>query len=378
MTQSEKITCSLINHGLAISHDGKSLSPCCQYKTYYESSISWQEFDRYQTEFKPKLINELVQGNRVKECSHCWNEENIGYTSLRNVSNNRDGYNNDSFDTYDLEFRMGTHCNLACIMCSSSASSTWYTELVKHQDIFKNVTAIKEHTLVAPVANTWEDPEFLKFIRPHLATARRINLSGGEPLTMPGTLNLLDELVNLNRTDVTLQSTTNFSKIPNRLIAKLEPFENLDLIISLEGTGAMNDYLRYPSCWAEIENNIQRIKNTTNIRLNRVHHVLQHTSAYSLPPLIDWCEKNSMELTLTYVQGNQCLVPESIPPEDLDRFILWAKNNTYISDSVKSAVLNLKNTVFSNELFRQFREYVSALDQSRGTNYDKIFNPSMR
>lgn len=378
MTQTEKLTCSLIKHGLAISHDGKTLSPCCQYKTYYDSTISWQEFDQYQSEFKPKLINEFEQGNKIKECSHCWDEENIGYSSLRQVSNNRYGDQSDSLDTYDLELRMGTHCNLACIMCGSYASSTWYTELNTQQDIYKNVTAIKGHTLVSPVANNWDDPKFLEFMRPHLATARRINLSGGEPLTLPGTLNLLDELIALGRTDVILQSTTNFTKIPDRVIAKLELFKNLDLIISLEGIGEMNDYLRYPSQWAEIKNNIHRIKTSTKIQLNRVHHVLQHTSAYSLPPLIDWCKQNGIHLTLTYVQGNQSLVPESIPPEDLNRFILWAENSEHISVPVRTAILNLKNIVFDPNLFQQFREYVSALDQSRGTNYNEIFNPSMR
>lgn len=140
----------------------------------------------------------------------------------------------------------------------------------------------------------------------------------------------------------------------------------------------MNDYLRYPSKWEEIESNIQRVRSTSTIKLKHVHHVLQHTSAYALPALADWCQTQNMLLTLTCVQGHPSLVPESIPPEDLKQFINWAKNSTSIGPEIKTSIVNLENTVFDENLFQQFRQYVSALNQSRGVNYDKIFNPSRR
>jgi sulfatase maturation enzyme AslB (radical SAM superfamily) len=385
----KSLTCALVNHGLAISLDGSVLSPCCQYKAHYESPISWQEFDRYQQEFKPRLSQRLAEGIQVKECSHCWDEENINYRSLRLLSN----FNYpdvkyrkfNSTDTLDIELRLGNHCNLACIMCSSRASSSWYTELTTKKDIFKDVRAIALHPLVQPVKPYWEDPGFLEFLRPHLITAQRINVSGGEPLTLPMTLDFLELLIELSRTDVVLQFTTNFTRISDRMIEKLKLFKNLDLIISLEGIGPMNEYLRYPSKWTEIEDNIRRFNARGNMPLTRIHHVLQHTSAYALPPLIEWCQQNSMHLTLTYVQGQQQLTPQSIPPEDLANFVNWAaqltweKNNSVLTrwiTPVRDVVLNLENTQFDEELFVEFRQYISALDQSRGTNYDNVFCPS--
>jgi sulfatase maturation enzyme AslB (radical SAM superfamily) len=358
------------------------LSPCCQFKTKYESPQSRQNFDQYQTEFKPKLIRELEQGNKIASCSHCWDEEKIGYSSLRLDSNYRYKDADHGLDTYDLELRLGNHCNLACIMCSSHASSLWYTELTTKKDIFNTVQSIAGHPLVEPVKPYWEDPGFLEFLRPHLVTARRINVSGGEPLILPMTLEFLELLIELGRTDVILQFTTNFTRISDRMIEKLKLFKNLDLIISLEGIGLMNEYLRYPSRWAEIEDNIRRFNASGNVTLRRIHHVLQHTSAYALPPLVEWCQQNNMHLTLTYVQGNQSLTPQSIPPNDLVKFINWARDTSFMTDRlwspIQSAILNLENTQFDEELFVQFRQYISALDQSRGTNYDAIFNPAMR
>jgi glutamate-1-semialdehyde 2,1-aminomutase len=193
------------------------------------------------------------------------------------------------------------------------------------------------------------------------------------------TLEFLDLLVELGRTDVRLQFTTNFTRVSDRMIQRLTQFKNLELIISLEGVGAMNDYLRYPSQWAEIEHNVQRVRAQGLVRVAHIHHVLQHTSAYALPALVEWCQENLMRLTLTYVQGNPCLTPESIPPADLAAFVVWARaKNPGLrwTHQIKTAVARLATTQFDPGLHQQFRQYVQALDQSRGTCYDDVFRPS--
>jgi sulfatase maturation enzyme AslB (radical SAM superfamily) len=161
------------------------------------------------------------------------------------------------------------------------------------------------------------------------------------------------------------------------LLHRLEQFKNLEIVVSLEGTGAMNNYLRYPSDWEEIKNNIELIANRLPQAHVSVNHTLQHASAYSLPALVEFCHDQNLSLHTTMIQGMPHMTLASVPPEDLEKFINWVNTTDCLRSELKNFLQNvIKDIQFDIGLHQKFIDYISVLDNIRKNNYNKVFNPS--
>ena len=147
----------------------------------------------------------------------------------------------------------------------------------------------------------------------------------------------------------------------------------------------MNDYLRYPSNWDEINANLLHVQDVLPGRILSVNHTLQHASVYSLPELIKYVKERDVPLHINIVNGAPCLTLESAPPEDLKKLGEWIETQDWLLDDkykfmypgVYTIITAMcKTTVFDPALYKEYREYVALLDSIRGTNYDATFNPS--
>jgi hypothetical protein len=192
-------------------------------------------------------------------------------------------------------------------------------------------------------------------------------------------------LIHSGNTKLRLLFNTNLTRVPAVILEKLKLFSNVAFSVSLEGTGPMNDYLRYPSCWDEIDANLRHVQDVMPNLIESINHTLQHASVYSLPDLINYVKDRGIGLYMTTVYGNACLTPKSVPPEDLKKLGDWIKKQDWLLDNqykhwgtgVYTIITAMcKTTQFDITLYEKYREYVSLLDSIRGTNYDAIFNPS--
>jgi len=342
----EKITCSMVNHGLGITWQGV-LTPCCQWYPEGDQSLEyqWDQYQEYNDNVRTVILKDFDQGIRHVGCMKCFREEDLGYTSLRQRANelHPETHTVPSVDNpiYNFEIRLGNHCNLRCIMCGTYASSAWHQE--------------------------------------------RIDISGGEPFPLPSTWKILDILIASNNTGVRLQFNTNLTRVPPVLLDKLKLFTNLWISVSLEGIGDMNDYLRYPSHWEEISANMILLQEALPGMVKNVNHTLQHASVYSLPALVDYVKSREIELRITTVSGTPCLTVETAPPQDLKRLADWIETVDWLHDDpynrwgedLYNIITGLgKTTVFDQKLYDDYREYVKLLDSMRGTDYDAVFQPS--
>lgn len=383
------LSCVLARHGLGINNQGY-LTPCCQWKAPRSGlpDCRWQDTDRYLKEVRPKIVQDLESGIRHAGCAHCWHEEDLGYKSMRLDWNPRiaaqidlDAIKDSPNHVLDIELALGNFCNLKCMMCGPYASSQWETAYRRDPD--KLIT----WQLLPEVKNWVEDPGFMDWLRPNLKTCLRVNFTGGEPLIIPQTEMVLDEIIALGRApDINLQFSSNFTKVTDRMLHKLSTFRQVNISASLEGTGAMNDYVRFPSEWSVVKKNILTVKQSWSEKIHiGINHTMQHASAYSFPSLAEFCYENDLDLHLTSVYGHPQLSMTGVPPRDLERFIAWARNTTWLSDSswarhrgknVNEYVLNLESTQFDPDVYHQFRQYVDFLDNSHNMRWDEIFQPS--
>ena len=363
--------CALAYHGLSINQDG-TLDPCCQYWHHNNSKkIQFTEFSKYQDILLQSMYDDFDAGRKHIGCEKCYLDEVAGKSSLRIESNKKfPEYNN---EIYDVELRLGNLCNLKCIMCSPVASSSISAERYQNVEKFKMIGLYSQPN----PENYWESEEFDSFIQKTLSKVKHINITGGEPFMIPEVVNILDYLL-LNKDTVQISFNTNLTVLTEKILARLQKFKNLEIMISLEGIKEMNEYLRYPSCWDTINSNIEILKQKVPMAVLSINHTLQHASAYSLPALAKFCADKKLTLHLTTIQGWPYMTLDSVPEKDLITFQEWTDqtdsiafhNRVFLKTFIKQAQFNLDN-------YLKFRAYIKLLDEIRKTSYDQIFNPSL-
>ena len=378
--RNDPLRCSLVYHGLVVDTDG-DLMPCCQYnnqlKEYRsEELIKFYEFDRYQEQVQRAIHTDAEAGVKHDKCGKCWSEESAGLTTIRQYWNHAFGPTANpeilaDNPLYHVEFRLGNFCNLKCLMCHPIASSSIAAEQIANKQRFMDIGMFQE----VHMEPYWETEKFKNFVDTSLQDARYLHITGGEPFIIPEVLHILDRVMP-NCDTINLSFNTNLTRVSDRLLERLSQFKNLNLYVSLEGVGEMNDYIRYPSRWEDLLANIDRIQTRAPQAVINVQHVFQHTSVYALPKLAQFQTERGFRLFPTLIQGKDFLTFATVPPGDLEQFRVWLADTDLLTEEHRSFMLNtIKDVKFNQDLFVQFRKYVNLLDSIRGTRYNKIFRP---
>jgi sulfatase maturation enzyme AslB (radical SAM superfamily) len=368
--------CPLIYNGLVVNTDG-SLQPCCQYSPIKNKNIKFTNYDDYKTIVRNKIHEDIISGKQHYGCHKCYHDEQVGNKSLRQQSlirySNFISNINIEQPLWDIEIRLGNFCNLKCLMCFPKSSSSINAE---RQSYKKEFSDLGLDTGSGKFNYYWESDDFENFSNFLLKDIKKIRITGGEPFINPELDKILSKILNKNN-DIELSFNTNLTLLPNNILEKLKYFKNLSISISLEGIENMNDYVRYPSKWFIIENNIQTLKQDVPLARIDIHHVLQHTSIYTLPKLYDFCKQNNFKLTYSTIDGIKRLTLSSAPPKDVDKFLQWAEKEFGLDDW---NFILFKKTIekypFNENLYKEFMSYINLLDKIRNTDYIKTFNPS--
>ena len=186
-------------------------------------------------------------------CEVCRNNEQHGGTSDRiwydslygRVSNVRLSY---------LEFNLGNLCNFKCRMCWSGDSTKWIAD-----------DKALNRTVMPAVRRGLAD------ISLDLSNLDRIKFKGGEPSleqdAMIDILKHIDAVRGLQNLSVSI--TTNGSVLfePN-LIMLFDRCASVNINISVDGIGQINDYQRTGAVWSELEKNLLTYQQTVGSRYN--------------------------------------------------------------------------------------------------------------
>jgi sulfatase maturation enzyme AslB (radical SAM superfamily) len=373
-------SCVLARHGISVGVDG-SLMPCCQFKSRIKSH-TFRDYPQWRIKMD-QLAADLDNGIDDSRCQQCWHDEALGYNSLRTASNKRhqeaEQLNKNKqpalSDPWHVEFKLGNFCNLRCIMCSPESSSSIWSEYSQNEDTYRSVGIAwnppgGEH-------RWWETEAFAEFCSNTLPTVRYLHFSGGEPFMVPGLGHILNQVSDPSVVD--LLFVTNMTMINDTVLELIKQFKSVNFAISLEGTGQHNDYVRGGSDFATIEQNLDRVRNIIPTQTQMiVNHTFQHTSIYSLPRLIEWCNTQNLDIHFSLHGGFNYMKINSVPPEDMEKFKTQI-DQLAMQPSVKSYIDQVVNRyMYMPDLNTQFRRYTDMLDSVRGTNFDATFAPATR
>lgn len=319
LIKTSDVFCVLPFKHLLLQPSGRT-AVCCMspdsIKDTAGEEILWQQVDLdkdiWQNSFYKKLRTDMIKGIKSYTCKRCYEQEDTGSKSYRNGQNqrflnnihgSRDNAirsdieietinvvtgNNHNHPT-DWDIRFSRLCNLKCRMCSSMESSQIHKEGKEHPHLQKFKGHAEEAHDVYDFGE--KDPSYVLKTLPHVD---RLKILGGEPTLDPKVQEVLDEAIRIGRDDIYLDITSNLTNVTDRWLESLGRFKDVQLQFSIDGTEKTNEYIRSPSQWVQVEENIRRYLNfeaatDTNWMLS-FHQTVNIYNIFDFWKLHEWIE----------------------------------------------------------------------------------------
>lgn len=344
--------CSAPWSSLAIDPNGSSRVCCVSNDT-----TDFIGFNNVKNNKKFVEIREnFIQDKQHSNCDNCWIEEKNNaeqWLSRRSMFQYNDFYHNlDDAKDFKLEYldaRWSNHCNLSCVYCSASWSSTW-----------ANLQGKKQRT-ANKVQISEEDVKFLK----------NILLAGGEPFLIKENVDLLEMMLKVNP-EVSIEVTSNLTfGSKNRILDLLKQFPNVTIIASFEAIEEKFEYIRRGADWKTFLKNLEYCSNTfKQLQSNMVYFSL---SAYGIVDAINVARQYMPENEI-YIR-NECNGADFHRVEKNCLEKIKRKINNDISNLPKCLQTQLENLLAqtqSNSVFTNLKD-INDFDILTGSNHKELF-----
>jgi MoaA/NifB/PqqE/SkfB family radical SAM enzyme len=120
---------------------------------------------------------------------------------------------------------------------------------------------------------------------------KHINFLGGEPLIVDEHYEFLKKCIKFEvAQNIILSYTTNLTVIKKELLGLWENFRHVSVGVSVDGVEKVNDYIRYPSKWKNIQKNVEKISTfKDNISMDlQIHSTFQLLNVFDYDKLLEW------------------------------------------------------------------------------------------
>lgn len=196
-----------------------------------------------------KIRQNMLDGVLIPQhCNTCYKLESMGMTSARQQET-VEWANRLNFTSIDdlqkitkplyYEVRPSNRCNLQCRMCGPNASELINQEYFKLEIIDKLI-----------------DHAYSGFDMVDLESVKKLYVAGGEPTAMPEFFNFLDRCIS-NGSNFEFTVNTNAVKFSNKFKKQLQKLPHIQFIVSIDGYRELNHYIRWPSDWNSIIDNVK-------------------------------------------------------------------------------------------------------------------------
>ncbi len=296
---SVKLCCSINENIHATDKDGHELN-------FGNNSVEEIWNSDYMTTIRKQLLN----GERPEACNVCWNLEDQGLRSSRQSAfaelKDRGLYAKDYQDPnppmpQSLELRLGNFCNLRCNSCWSLSSDRIYDE---RKRILKNECSTNNNSMPEWLTNEWhneitlasqanwlwwENEEFVTSIKKVAPTLKRLYLTGGEPTLIKRNTEIMQIILDSGNVDCYVALTTNLTNWDDNFFNTLSQFKNGEIQVSIDDVREKNEYIRFPTKWQKIEDNLAKITVTFPQSWMIKHYTVYQTYNYNSPSqILDW------------------------------------------------------------------------------------------
>lgn len=394
-----KTFCALPWVNISADPDG-SVKPCCISTDYIKRSDGTKFnlgidpiSDIINSEDFVCIRNKMLDGQPISGCSQCYVQEASGGKSQRMLHNSQwktspkikqGSVIEPTVEYFDLRF--GNMCNLSCRSCFPGYSS----QMAK--DVNDNQKLQKFHPILSENLNHWYTTEMYENnIRGQYDNIKQLYITGGEPTIIKQNYVLLESLVNEGKnTDITLLINTNMTNLQGRWLELLKEFKSVILFASIDGIGKVQEYIRYPSNWKQIDDNFTTLVelNLANVQI-RPTPVIQATNLGNIVELFEYFEQFNRLAKKTVVDMmpiilenpsylNLVHLPLDYKKSCMNKIQTWINQSCRYQSSVfytrmRSLVAKCHQEPVDDER-RRFFEYNAILDEHRSESLASVNN----
>ena len=203
-----------------------------------------------------------------------------------------------------LDIRFGNLCNLKCVMCGPTDSNKWYDD---HRAIWEENYFLDRGEPIKLIQGTngkwrpdknifnWsDDPHLWSQIEGNINNFRKMYIAGGEPLLIASHFDFLQKCIDRGIAEkLTIDYNSNITHIPKRAWRLWKYFKSVSIGMSLDGYGPVNDFIRYPSRWDQMEKNLEKF-DTAEGNLNlKIATAVNVFNIWHLPEFIEYIMKKN-------------------------------------------------------------------------------------
>jgi len=353
----------------------------------------------HNSSYKRSVRNQMLKGERPKECEYCWRiEETEKYSDRVLMSKKRDSWpyrkdilKSDRYDPTMLEVSFSNVCNFKCAYCGPQFSSLWTSEVnnLGAYPTSNNYNEIREPQIRDSEHNPYIDAfwEYLPTMYNKLHTLR---ITGGEPMLSRHTEKLLEYITYHPNKKLTVIINSNLGA-PKHIIANFvekltyveKSVKRIEIATSGESYGAQAEYIRDGLNYQEWLSNCRFVLSqlpTLRLNLMCAYNVLSITSFNTFLQDIIGLKNTHKRVTLSisYVRHpsflHVSLAPKSWRPIlEQSRKILQGAFNKETVQRFDFVIAEFDKSATDKQL-QDFKIFVSEYDKRRDKNFSTVFS----
>ena len=290
---------------------------CCTSEEYHTAILDLEK-KSFNVKDQPDIdqvmnstyMNELrlnmLQGQWNHQCKRCQLTEKNGGISRRLLENSQfknliptlveQTEKNGSLKNLNfkiLDYRLGNLCNLQCRMCSPHATKKWLKEWNEIKPPKEHISEEKKNELNS--LNWMEEDYLIEEFSKKSQLIERLHFAGGEPFISKKMKDILEFCVanNLSQ-NIELSYNTNITVLDLSVLNLWKKFKGVKIMCSVDGIGKVNDYIRMPSKWEVIDQNLMYLDKyyqELNIKEILLSTTVQIYNVLELVPLYEYVRK---------------------------------------------------------------------------------------
>ena len=355
-------------------------------------AYNWKTDDIMEAHNSPAIRDmrlKMLRGETVPECQTCYTKEDSGYSSRRQSSNKRyhkftieraseltdsNGYTTQRPRFLDMRF--GNLCNLKCVMCHSNSSNQWYDDHVRlfGQDdwVKNNLLFTGKKWIDKGQMDWWQSESFWQQMDEFKSELRHLQMVGGEPLMIEKHYDFLQQLVDTGDAQhIKLEYDTNLTNVQPRAIELWKEFRSVNIRVSVDDYGEQNRYIRYPSNYEKIIENILLVQELETVKLD-IAITWQVMNAYTVLNLLDDIQRLQINANLNMrILSQPAWYDVKILPTDS---IVEIYENSQHKDKVQHLINYMKdNPDVDKQQIDKFISQSNKLDQIRNLDWRSTF-----
>lgn len=320
-----------------------------------------------------------------------WANQVVGNEELQNdFKNLATNCNQRILKPISFDLRFGNKCNLKCRTCNpfnSHLIAQEWTKLAKSSQTFSQLNKkYKTNNM-----NWYESDFFWDQLKQYESAMQDIYVAGGEPTLIKENTQYLKNLVKRQKhKKIHYRINTNMVHLTDELLEILSQFNEVTFNCSIDGVGEKNTYIRYPSHWQKIVDNMNKL-----IEIDSIKHIVLLTTVgnYNIlhvDEIFRWYldlknkffQRNKFDVLtfgvniLHFPEFQQINLPDNLKQKALNKLdrVLAASD-----DPSTTELIALKNKIahheFNESYFLKFMNYNDELDEYRGTQFSQVFGP---